>query len=711
MSFLSKLHKLLIWPDSLGPDPRISHKGKGRYQTLLGSFLTIFAIFLCFSGCFWDFFNIFMDAKPSIDTIEEKSFEPVEFDYRFIDRMKIHFQFDYFDLQDMNFKTINKTDYPTVSIMNNTSQLFDEKNQPIFLTDCQSEFFEKRFYLYYDFFGNKEYIVPYYSEPKRNQTFSSDELKDFMDSSICFPNKFMQTLQKAKLDSDEKNFGFYLNYNYIKNLKLKYKTPQINLVIKSYKGFILKNHLQRNPYVLQLETDKIKIYFDNYQEYDINLQNKIVWVDNNYFKFTSIFEDDDLRERDLFLEISNYEEKAFFSISSNTNITNIARINFVLDDSWVTQKITYIKIEDILGDLGGFASIFFPLLEAVTQFLVFPFYSASRINCVFKFHENISNEKDINSYAKDFFENLQQISPKNLIKKSKYIHTFNKPKIKKDALNNLDQSNNSFDNLNNSLQNIEIDFMHQNIIPHDVKNIYSKPITRKFDNDKNPQIKKKKLIPHDVKNIYSKPIRFDNDKNPQIKKNIIPHDVKNIYSKPISRKFDNDKNPQIKNNEKYPSKLDNSISKDSVDSKLLYLEQKFSPIINSRKSVKIRSFDVLRFCCCSRFETLKKSVIIGKCLDILDESLNEENFALNSSNDLILKNIVLESAKKDLFIIPSINIENEKTCKMLFNHSTDDTHQEYNDKDLRQKLGRFSSFDLQDKRNQTLVTLYLMDNL
>jgi len=82
-------------------------------------------------------------------------------------------------------------------------------------------------------------------------------------------------------------------------------------------------------------------------------------------------------------------------------------------------------------------------------------------------------------------------------------------------------------------------------------------------------------------------------------------------------------------------------------------------VIKKKKKVLITCEDVCRSKYCSKSNDDIKNSIIKKCIDYLDSTLDEHSIAINSIRHSLLFKMMFEKDQREIFHIPSINVNIE----------------------------------------------------
>ena len=252
-SCCSKFYKVISYPDILGPFPQLKHKNQDRYKTLFGSFLTLLCIIVSIMVTYKKFLIRDITTEENIESAQY-------FEYSDLNSSKIHFQFEYWDENKMDFIKINNTFYPDIFLIQNATDesIYNETNN-MKLTLCPNDFFND-YDRYISIFEKKEIIHTITSQVE------SLNLQKY--SSLCFPESFETELGNNVEGEAESYFSFNIDSDSIQKMKAKLNTKFINFVVKYYKVFVYKNE----EFLAEMKTDKISLDFLTYQQYEISLQ-------------------------------------------------------------------------------------------------------------------------------------------------------------------------------------------------------------------------------------------------------------------------------------------------------------------------------------------------------------------------------------------------------------------------------------------------------
>ena len=167
---------------------------------------------------------------------------------------------------------------------------------------------------------------------------------------------------------------------------------------------------------------------------------------HSYFQIVNIETDEDILGFDIFSRIKKekyikYDQSIILSSLKSQDIfesgDSIVDITIQLSEKELTQKRTYPKLIQVLGDVGGFMEVFFSLFRIISSFITEALYDQSIVNTLFEF---------------DIDKNLVLLKkPKN--RKSRYSIINVDPKIystKKTTM--LSRNNSLFMNEENTIQ-------------------------------------------------------------------------------------------------------------------------------------------------------------------------------------------------------------------------------------------------------------------
>jgi hypothetical protein len=115
---------------------------------------------------------------------------------------------------------------------------------------------------------------------------------------------------------------------------------------------------------------------------------------HSYFQIVNIETDEDILGFDIFSRIKKekfikYDQSIILSSLKAQNIfesgDSIVDITIQLSEKELTQKRTYPKLIQVLGDIGGLMEVFFSLFRLISSFLTETLYDQSIVNTLFEF--------------------------------------------------------------------------------------------------------------------------------------------------------------------------------------------------------------------------------------------------------------------------------------------------------------------------------------
>jgi len=420
----------------LGPTPSITHKGDNRYKTFFGALLTFFTFIVCLMPYLINFVYLFTGDHPTIDSnFQIISFGNITFNHT--KDMKLFFQLEYLDIKSLTFKSINMSDYPKFNI-----KLYNDESVQTVLNRDQKEFPNTNLIKcpnsMFDDYAN--YVKSNGDNYNYDKTSLTNDVKGFLESSICFPEYLDETLFWKSNNNDflntqikiQNSMALNVERSLISNLKEKYNTSILNLVINhstkvidTYSG-ILKTIIAQQKFIFD---------YENYQEINIELKKNAYARDDSVF----VLGLNSLLNGNLnykkYLEISSLERVInipYDLVKTYTNDCLVIKISS--SDIYQENVVKNLKIENLFSDMGGLIGLIFPLMESICGLILSPFYNASKVNSVFKFHSNIESNKDIEYYLKLLVE-IKKASDNNYNNQKKKTHSFENPDISSNILN------------------------------------------------------------------------------------------------------------------------------------------------------------------------------------------------------------------------------------------------------------------------------------
>jgi len=305
-NIFSKIHEFFIWLDCLGPTPSITHKGKCRYKTLLGSLLTIFP-FVFISWLYSDRINeTYYGLNPSIDTFESRICCEAGFNYTDTKNMKLHFQFEFYDELSNSFKIINKNDYPNIWV-----------------------------------------------------NLYKNGIKQSLNNTLTINSNNLTTAKNNEISLD-----LNLELKQMKELQKNYQNKPIFFVIKYLTSFIFTSNTYEDevlPLIFEIKSNRVPLDFDMFQSLNIEIQDKSIKINKNRFFLPPILKTG--------INMHSYKELSSIDIDKSIPLDNIKNKDFILNINFkyspvvVKTFINYQKVESVLSDIGGLIGLVFPILE------------------------------------------------------------------------------------------------------------------------------------------------------------------------------------------------------------------------------------------------------------------------------------------------------------------------------------------------------------
>ena len=155
----------------------------------------------------------------------------------------------------------------------------------------------------------------------------------------------------------------------------------------------------------------------------------------SFFQIVNIETDEDILGFEALSEIKKekyikYDESIIISdLRPNIFVTGdaICDVTISLSEKELTQRRTYPKLIEVLGDVGGLMEVFFSLFRIISSFLTDTLYETSLVNHLFSFDldKKVLLLKDKNKYSKrkifkddstkiySPINNPENLSPKN----------------------------------------------------------------------------------------------------------------------------------------------------------------------------------------------------------------------------------------------------------------------------------------------------------
>ena len=251
-----------------------------------------------------------------------------------------------------------------------------------------------------------------------------------------------------------------------------------------------------------------------FQEIHTFFQIVNVETDTDIIGFTDFqsFKSEKLLKYDSMKIMSNIIENNIYETGES-----FCDITLKLSKNILTQKRTYIKLFDILGNIGGLIEVIFSLLKLVSSFSTKIIYEESLINNLFEFNlskKEISiNNKERNYILKNKFS-FKQLPNKRVLTKqiASSINFF----INEEPKMNLSKDQTNEDFLNISKMNNENLLMINSIKRKNENNIMIKKLEnknkKKYKSQKNFNIEKKIYYKSDmnISNIMNNKSQIEN---------------------------------------------------------------------------------------------------------------------------------------------------------------------------------------------------------
>ena len=218
-------------------------------------------------------------------------------------------------------------------------------------------------------------------------------------------------------------------------------------------------------------------------------------------------------------DFQNINKKQFlkydsFSIMSNIIEDNIyetgqsfCNVTLKLSDKVLTQKRTYTKLVDILGNIGGFMQVIYCLLRIISSFSTHILYEKSLVNNLFEF--NIDNKLILINSNKKSIRRMIPLNPKIYVPKKSGMkvsshYGTNEEEIINQSKNKLDESY-----LNKSKMNFINKLSKNKNCDYNIKTSYSSCKDLKFNFKEKKHFNGQKIV--NKKNINNN--KQSQDKN------------------------------------------------------------------------------------------------------------------------------------------------------------------------------------------------------
>ena len=418
--------KFMFNIDLFGKVPKLYYKGKEKRKTYMGSISTILYIII-YIGFFIYKINrmqkkidlnlyetyIYSDGIPSIELTNENYYGGFAL------------------LDPWTYKTyIDETIYyPTAYFISQVKKgdIWESEAKPLELEKCKLEKFGSN---YQEIFKNVP-LDNLYCLKELNVTLEGYMTSDvhsyfYVEFHPCFNSSNNNNACKPKETIDQ----------YITSTSMEFKLQDIELT----------PHLYKTPVEFQRRDVQGVAFKDLFQNIYTHLQIIVIETDEDilgFNYFANIRKEKYLKYDESFVHVSPsfgdiYEENGKF-----------CSVTIQLAGKVLTQKRSYTKLIDILGEVGGFMEVIYSVFKIILFLITDNLYDISLINNLFEFDINKKNLKIKN------MSNLKIEKPPLLEEISK------KENIPKDLLSNLSSQR----ILNNNIINkdIEINQLKDNI--------------------------------------------------------------------------------------------------------------------------------------------------------------------------------------------------------------------------------------------------------
>jgi len=433
-------------------------------------------------------------------------------------------------------------------------------------------------------------------------------------NALCYPNHIDKTL----LTSLEDNKAVTVLTNYSEMLKLYeiYNSKLFIVVLNSFE-INLDSNSASNPFKLLIKESWMTVEPSLSKMMYVKVQTFVGSADRTKF----VFSEDNPKFYHHFID--SLEAKVTYENTHryppDLQILDSSLFIMLVNNQMNTETSLYYKsIDEVLGNIGGLYSIILPFVEVLFGFCVDPFYQASRVNSVFKFHENLSSKEEVNEVIEKFINNANYSNSRksidegtgdlgNNIIEERIVSSNNSPKI----ISQLSNMNNNEINL---------------------------PIIRNSNgnNDNNQEVLnnqvkyKEKSLHYEANELYINIDVNKDDNNSELKKIYLRKET-NPEDREL-KEFSIKKNPNIPYNKQHEIQY----------------------IIKKKKVNAISCLDICKAKCSSN-DNDAKGKIIEKCLDYLDSTLNEHFIGINSIKYNLLLKSYIDAEQQELFKVPSIN--------------------------------------------------------
>jgi len=645
MSTRNAFHDFFIMFDSIGPVPGISTNGNSRFATIFGALFTIISYLIVLIAFRDDIKDVFKEENPTISLDRKPNNEALLFNQT--GTRLLFYELRYIDINTNAFVTVERKNHPKTFIYytdynSSAYQLYnisDEKNNSTmtYLESCETNnIFDK------------------FNENTGGQNISIDIIKEKQKNALCYPSHISYPLI-SKIEQNS-NILFFLNYNEMAKLYEIYKSDRFILVINSLEVNLDAND-SKNPYKLIWKENWVYIDPNKSKMVKIKMESFVGYKDLTKFIFSDELPPTNHYFVNEVLELFGYTNLHYYPEELKILYDTCLMMLLDYNQRNTEMNLRYKSFDFVLGNIGGLASIIFPFIEGIFVFFVDPFYQAERLNSVFSFHENLKTNEEVNEVIRKFTKNSSYLSSnvrlgrngRNGIYDKISELSDNKVELDDNKINNhsnnLNLSNNSnpdADHLSNNKQANQL----EEVIKNELLILNNKNNDKNNDNnDNNDNIS----LQSSNRNINIM------DKSPQLGNKIELTQLSkyNKYNKDLNN-INNDNNDN--NVLKLP--IDDNIENNTTpndDKKHCNKDNKLLSLIKKKRQTLITCSDVCKTKYCLKSNDSKSS-IIKKCLEYLDSTLDEQSIGINSIRYSLLFKMMFESNQREIFHIPSINI-------------------------------------------------------
>ncbi len=658
--FCSAARDRILRFDYLGPGPEIVHLGESKFHSWFGLFVSIFAIGITITSQLEMFEEVFTRIKPDFTIRKTPLEEPIV-----IDNNPNHFQV-YFTINIMNFQTKKME---VVPIPTNTSDYF----------------------LHIELLEENENNI-------KNLEFENKEKKKVITEPL------MPCSQSTKLT----NYNDYLYFNAKNKTDAEIdKIRKVSYCIPEYLNFTIDNLHPKNflfqvtvrPDLLKLKEIKeseVMFLSLNYLRLEFNLDNvnnpyKLVWMrqfihfqKNNFISKNVIIQKSTIELDDAYFIVPRKTEDEYDNVEKVETLYSqiiepklvgkspLAIVVFRKSDFKTEFEIEYKNFGDLLADVGGTLDLINLFCEYIVGLVVTPFFTASMVNKVFDFHSNEFNSKEI----------------LDIFKKYK-IEGVNDDKdaygIKRDLQNELVFKNNDLEHKPPGAASLQQVFYSK-----------SKDQGERFDSEASNLNKAKESQGQEIQLINEDSVGSDNKNKVLVVEDNKGHTdgergeggeaIEMIDYAEVKHEVKQEEKQEDKQEDKQDKPETGNINSEVqfVDSELTYLDFK-----EKKKGYKKREYTgasafKLMYCeCCSELETHEK--ILKSAIDFYDRSVETSEIIKTWREIRQLKYLLLNHTQRDIYRLPSVNVNDfENTKEILFVKEDDEEEEEKDEEKIKQ---------------------------